>query len=315
MDIPLFDAKIVGVGLGRTGTNSLNDALNHLGIRTKHTPGPLTRAEVVSGDKHMAVLRDYDGIANGTATPYARIAYEYPNSKFILTVRRDTTAWLRSKERYAALELQNWSTFDPPLQKSKRVIRERIYGSFEFHAGLWLESYERHVRAVTDHFAGRPDRLLVMDIDSGDGWARLCPFVGVPVPTVAFPHANSLESATAWYARVSQLWADVDDCVGVDQPFVLVDDGVLGGNHRRSRPFLERDGKYWGAPADDRTAISELERMRGLGADFLVFAWMTFWWLGHYRAFRQHVSSRYTPVLQNDRVSIFDLRSPERSAP
>jgi hypothetical protein len=53
MGLPSFEPKVVGVGLGRTGTNSLSDALNHLGIRTKHTPGPLTRNDLLSGDKHV----------------------------------------------------------------------------------------------------------------------------------------------------------------------------------------------------------------------------------------------------------------------
>ena len=35
------------------------------------------------------------------------------------------------------------------------------------------------------------DRLLVMDIIAGDGWDKLCPFLGKPVPEAAFPHRNA----------------------------------------------------------------------------------------------------------------------------
>jgi hypothetical protein len=45
-------------------------------------------------------------------------------------------------------------------------------------------------------------------------------------------------------------------------------------------PFLERDGQDWGPPADDATAISELERLHDAGAQFIVFTSCGFWWLG-----------------------------------
>jgi len=312
MTLPPFECKVVGVGLGRTGTNSLCDALNHLGVPTKHTPGPLTPRDLRSGTKHVAVLRDYQGIANGTGTPYRRIDREFPGSTFILTVRRDVDAWLESKRRYAELELKNWSSYDEERRASKRLIREEVYGSFEFDALLWRESYERHTQAVVDYFAGRAESLLIMDISSGDGWDVLCPFLGAPEPTIAFPHANSWESATEWHGKVARLWADLDALVGDDQTLLLVDDGALGPQRRRCLPFLERDGEYWGRPADDHTAIAEIERMRGEGATFLVFIWSTFWWLEHYRAFSRYLSTRYSCVLRNGLATVFDLRRCKR---
>ena len=308
MGLPPFQRKVVGVGLGRTGTNSLCEALNHLGIPTKHFPGPLTRDHLLSGRKHLAVLKDYQGIANGTGVPFRRIDREYPGSKFVITTRRDRNAWLESKRRYAALELEHWPRYDAERRESKRVIREQVYGSFEFDAAVWLESYERHMQAVLDYFADRPSSLLVMDITAGDGWNVLCPFLGVPSPTIGFPHANSLESASEWHGKVAEVWSDVEKLIPRDRDFMLVDDGELGPHERRSLPFLERDGRYWGRPADDRTAIAELERMRGMGAAFLVFVWSTFWWLEHYREFHRYLSAHYTRVLKNDRVAIFHLR-------
>jgi hypothetical protein len=309
MTLPSFERKVVGVGLGRTGTNSLSDALNHLGVPTIHTPGPLMPDELRSGKKHLDLLRAYQGIANGTGAPYRRIDREYPGSRFILTVRRDTDAWLESKRRYAELELQNWSTYDDMRRASKRLIREEVYGSFEFDAAVWLEAYETHTRAVMDYFDGRPESLLVMDVSAGDGWDVLCPFLGIPEPAIDFPHANALGSAAEWHGRVSRLWTELDGVVEGDRTLLLVDDGELGPQRRRCLPFLERDGEYWGRPADDQTAIAELERMRGEGAAFAVFIWSTFWWLEHYAQFHRHLSSRYERVLQNELATVFDLRA------
>ena len=36
--------------------------------------------------------------------------------------------------------------------------------------------------------------------------------------------------------------------------------------------FLERDGKFWGAPSDDVEAVREMERLRAAGAYYLAVA-------------------------------------------
>jgi hypothetical protein len=33
-------------------------------------------------------------------------------------------------------------------------------------------------------------RLLVMNIIEGDGWDKLCPFLGTKIPSLPFPHEN-----------------------------------------------------------------------------------------------------------------------------
>ena len=76
---------------------------------------------------------------------------------------------------------------------------------------------------------------------------------------------------------------------------------------RPTRPFLDRDGQYWGAPADDATAIAELERMRGEGARFLAVGWPAFWWLDHYQGFADHLRTRYACRLESERLVVFDL--------
>ncbi|MEJ7753802.1 MAG: sulfotransferase, partial [Candidatus Limnocylindrales bacterium] len=55
----------------------------------------------------------------------------------------------------------------------------------------YLARYEGHNRAVAQHFRDRPEALLVMRITAGDGWERLCPFLGQAVPDMPFPHVNA----------------------------------------------------------------------------------------------------------------------------
>jgi O-methyltransferase len=94
--------------------------------------------------------------------------------------------------------------------------------------------------------------------------------------------------------------------------FILVDQDEWGTGADlagRSRvPFLERDGEYWGSPSDDATAIRELERLRQDGAVFIVFGWPASWWLDYYCDLHSHLRTKYRCVLENDLVTVFDLR-------
>src|SRR6185295_3295232 len=53
-----------------------------------------------------------------------------------------------------------------------------------------IARYEAHNAAVQECFAGRPDQLITLCWDTGDEWRKLCAFLGLKVPRVAFPHMN-----------------------------------------------------------------------------------------------------------------------------
>jgi hypothetical protein len=94
--------------------------------------------------------------------------------------------------------------------------------------------------------------------------------------------------------------------------FILVDQDQLRelialGNH--AVPFLEHNGQYWGPPADDETAIRELERLRQLGAKHIVFAWPAFWWFEYYAGFNRHLRSNFRCIRDDGRLVVFDLKS------
>jgi hypothetical protein len=74
-------------------------------------------------------------------------------------------------------------------------------------------------------------------------------------------------------------------------------------------PFLERDGQYWGLPADDATALQEFDRLRNTGATFMVFAWPAFWWLDQYPGLHAQLRANFACALENERLVVFDLRS------
>lgn len=79
-------------------------------------------------------------------------------------------------------------------------------------------------------------------------------------------------------------------------------------NGRRANHFpQDADGAYAGHhPANSDTAIAELERLRGAGAEFLVIPRTSAWWLDHYREFAGHLV-RYRRFAAGS-CAIFDLR-------
>lgn len=154
-----------------------------------------------------------------------------------------------------------------------------------------------------------------------DGEARGRPrlrreLAGTAAEPLALVHPRKYLEILGWWARVEAAQADIASAIPADVPFVLVDQGQLSGTvspGRRVRPFLEREGRYWGPPPDDATAIRELERLRRSGAGAIVFAWPAFWWLDHYAGFLRHLRSRFPCRLDNDRVVVFDLRARRRA--
>lgn len=53
-----------------------------------------------------------------------------------------------------------------------------------------ITAYERHNAEVLRTIA--PERLLIYDV--AQAWEPLCRFLGAPIPSDAFPHANTTEA-------------------------------------------------------------------------------------------------------------------------
>jgi hypothetical protein len=105
--------------------------------------------------------------------------------------------------------------------------------------------------------------------------------------------------------ELSQLISPEESLILVDQNQWLSSEIVAG---LCAIPFLEHEGQYWGLPEDDATAIQEFERLRQAGASLIVFSWASTWWFDHYKDFYAHLTSHYERVLENERLTVFDLR-------
>lgn len=189
------ETKVFGIGFQKTGTTSLGVIFDRLGYRVagynefRH----LADRESLGFDEVEAlalkIARDVDA-AKDSPWPilYQSLDRAFPGSKFILIVR-DPEAWIKSAV--------NDFGDDP------NTLRDVIYGS-RFPKGneaAWLARYRCHNREVQDYFADRPNDLLLLRLEDGVSFEKVCDFLGKPPVGSGVPHAN-----TRLRKNIKKLW-------------------------------------------------------------------------------------------------------------
>jgi hypothetical protein len=211
--------KVIGAGLGRTGTLSLKMALEELGVsRCYHM------VEVFRHPEHVALWDaagrgepvDWESLFRGYQATvdwpgcnfYQDYLRLYPDAKVILTVR-DPDRWYESAWQtiyQVRLAFPRWfRTVNPRVRRLIRMLDRLIWdgmfqGRFEDKAHA-IEVFNRHNEDVKRVVP--PDRLLVYEVR--EGWGPLCSFLGVPVPEgKPFPHVNDAEEFRLRIRRASR---------------------------------------------------------------------------------------------------------------
>lgn len=191
--------KIIGAGLGRTGTMSLKLALEQLGF------GPCYHMEAVFRDLEKRVPQwnnalagapdwaaIFDGYQSGVDWPIAGFCKElsatYPDAKFILSTRSPeswaasfgtTIAKLLEGRENAPADMRAW------LEMAHGVIARSGFPDGMSDAER-MARFEAHGEAVKETVPAA--RLLVFDVKQG--WEPLCDFLGVDLPDGLFPRTN-----------------------------------------------------------------------------------------------------------------------------
>lgn len=192
--------KVIGAGLGRTGTYSLKLALNELGFGPCHHMEDVAKDLPVQLPLWQAALKGranwatiYDGFESAVDWPTARFFRElhavYPEAKFILG-HRSPRNWAESFGETVYKLMTESDRVPEHLQEWLSMAREVILQS-----GIPLSAdvvrleavFSAHNDAVKSAIPF--DRLLVYEIK--EGWNPLCSFLGVPVPDKPFPRTNN----------------------------------------------------------------------------------------------------------------------------
>lgn len=190
---PTRRTKVFGIGLPKTGTKTLGQCFRELGF--KHRSFDMDLAVQVRRNELERVLAEAERYETFEDWPwfliYRDLDERFPNSKFILTVRKDPEAYVTSLKKHH--ERQG-------IRKQGFVIPHWWNDVFGFPPDQWdydqsLERYETHQREVLEYFKDRPGDLLVVCWENGDRWERLCSFLNTPRPDKRFPHENMASPA------------------------------------------------------------------------------------------------------------------------
>jgi hypothetical protein len=177
--------KVFGIGVPKSGSNSLADALTHLGYNVLHFGREEFQEKsdkALRFRKNLELDRDaLTGFERFTAfvdSPvwhsFKRLSIENPNAKFVLTYRDPAAcalSWMRM-QHYLHRSIQ---PADAPQNFS--AARRRV---------------EDHIDAVFDFFAHNTNKLLILDQadPSHVKWKQLAKFLELKTPhNKPFPHS------------------------------------------------------------------------------------------------------------------------------
>ena len=204
--------RVVGAGLGRTGTLSLKTAIERLlGGNCYHM------VEVFGHPEHAqiwqsaadgravdwdAVLGDYNATVDWPTSAFWReLAAANPDAIILLSTRDSPQTWWKSTSQTIFVGMDNPAREPVPGWRAMwdAVSGRTMAAGFHSNADIAVAGYEAHnaaVRATAD-----PSRLVQWE--PGDGWAPLCAALDVAIPDEPFPHLNTSEEWAAHRAQTN----------------------------------------------------------------------------------------------------------------
>jgi hypothetical protein len=189
---------LIGAAFPRTGTMSVKNALETLGIgRCYHMH------EVFQNPQHISIWNDtcngqmpnwrklfagYTVTLDAPACLYWReLTIEFPDAKVIL-LQRDPGTWYESMYSTIYQVIMNTrGEVDPALRMIRHLFFDKYMGKRFEDRDFAVARYRQYCEDV---IAGIPqDQLLVYEVS--EGWHPLCSFLGYEVPATPFPNKNT----------------------------------------------------------------------------------------------------------------------------
>ena len=196
-----MDLKIVGAGLGRTGTTSLKAALEQLtGGRCYHmfevfeNPESVPRWHAAARGEQTDWADLLDGYDTAVDWPVAafwpELSAANPDAHVLLSSRATPESWWASMEKtiipIMTMDLPPDAEGMPEHRAMVTELLERRFTPDWREPAAAMAAYERHNERVRKEVA--PERLI--DWTPGDGWEPICNAMSLPVPAEPFPHVN-----------------------------------------------------------------------------------------------------------------------------
>ena len=207
--------RVFGTGFGRTGTNSLKLALEHLDLGPCHhmyeirdDPSQLPFWQAAARGEPPDWDEAFAGYSSSVDWPsvcfWREITGHYGDAKIVHTVRPEE-AWLTSIHATIYPILQDRENIEPGHRRNLVEVTDELIGNRTFGGRLGdrdhaLSVYRAHDAEIRAAFT--PDRMLVFDV--ADGWEPLCRFLDVEIPDIPFPYVNRSQEFQAGQADSSK---------------------------------------------------------------------------------------------------------------
>lgn len=205
--------KVIGTGLGRTGTYSLKLAIEQLGVgKCYHMvelfqqPERLKYFKKAEKGEKVNWNELFDGYKAAVDYPVARyykqITEFYPEAKVIHTLR-DPEEWYESASatifwasKPYSLRILKLTVHLPFSSEARRRIPVLMYNRklSELEFGKDLKNKEKVIKRYNKHYEEViktiPDNRLLL-FDPKSGWEPLCRFLKLPIPLIPYPKSNT----------------------------------------------------------------------------------------------------------------------------
>ncbi len=178
--------KVFVIGFHKTGTTSMEDALEVLGYRLCGGDKQLMnlRKEIEIKNHILKRLKNWDGVQDMPWPLFYKELFDlYPKAKFILT-DRDPEEWIKSVVRYFA--------------GIRFPLHRKIYKvpCAEGNETVYTDVYLKHNEAVQTFFLNNPN-FIVMRQGQNFNYPTLCKFLQIEnVPDGLFPHSRNNKKRT-----------------------------------------------------------------------------------------------------------------------
>ncbi|KAM0549415.1 hypothetical protein ACHAPJ_009401 [Fusarium lateritium] len=217
---PKRDMKVLSLGLPRTGSASMAEALTMLGYKGVYHGIQALDAPSDWAMMNRAADASYPNLPTYTGRPFTRKEWDelwghceavtdvasvfapqlieaYPDAKVILVIR-DYDPWFKSIDEGVLKALWNpiawFSIFAiEPLLGSVAGItaRKQMLGLFQAQTGeearkKGRETYERHHRVIREMVS----KEQLLEYRLGEGWGPICEFLDKSMPDEEFPWVN-----------------------------------------------------------------------------------------------------------------------------
>lgn len=200
--------KVFVIGMGKTGTTTVERILTDMGFKMGNQAAGEMLIKDYGNREYNTIIKYFHSAEAFQDCPsclpelYKIIDKEFPNSKFILTIRDSADSWYDSLVRFHTKIFS--SSADYPSEKDLRNATYRYkswaleamkvccnYPQTPLYEPVHYKSiYDKHINDVQDYFSQRSD-LLTLNLKHEDALSRLCNFLGFIHPVnYEVPHLN-----------------------------------------------------------------------------------------------------------------------------